>query len=107
MAILWGGAPMFKAIFFLKRKPGISHEQFREHYENSHVKLADKYLGHLMIDAGEIDVRILGIERRIEDVGQRRRSLVGLDQITPLEDGDVTAGAEEAIFDADAAFMTA
>ncbi len=40
---------MFKAIFFLKRKPGITHEQFRQHYESSHVKLADKYLGHLMI----------------------------------------------------------
>ena len=39
---------MFKAIFFLKRKPGITHEQFRQHYESSHVKLADKYLGHLM-----------------------------------------------------------
>jgi hypothetical protein len=39
---------MFKAIFFLKRKAGITHAQFRRHYENSHVKLADKYLGHLM-----------------------------------------------------------
>src|SRR4051812_36712285 len=40
---------MIKVIYFLKRKPGITHEQFREHYENSHVQLARKYLGHLMI----------------------------------------------------------
>ena len=40
---------MFKVIFLLKRKPGITAEQFREHYERSHVKMAQKYLGHLLI----------------------------------------------------------
>jgi EthD domain len=40
---------VIKAVFFLKRIPGITHEEFREHYENVHVKLAQKYLGHLMI----------------------------------------------------------
>lgn len=40
---------MIKAIFLLKRKAGVTHEQFREHYEKSHVKLGQKYLGHLMI----------------------------------------------------------
>jgi len=39
---------MVKMIFMLKRKPGISVEQFREHYEGSHVKLAHKYIGHLL-----------------------------------------------------------
>ena len=39
---------MIKAIFFLKRKAGLTHEQFREHYENSHAKLGQKYLGHLL-----------------------------------------------------------
>lgn len=37
-----------KLVFLLKRKPGITVEQFREHYENSHVKLAQKYIGHLL-----------------------------------------------------------
>lgn len=41
---------MIKIIYFLKRKNGITHEQFREHYENSHVVLAKKYVGHLMKD---------------------------------------------------------
>ena len=40
---------MIKAIFMLRRKPGITHVQFREHYENSHARLGQKYLGHLMI----------------------------------------------------------
>ena len=39
---------MAKLIFFLKRKPGITPEQFREHYEKSHVRYAQKYIGHLL-----------------------------------------------------------
>lgn len=38
---------MFKVIWFLKRKPGITHEQFRDHYENSHSVLAKRHFGHL------------------------------------------------------------
>lgn len=41
---------MIKIIFMLKRKPGTTPEQFRDHYENSHVKLAQKYIGHLLKD---------------------------------------------------------
>ena len=40
---------MIKALFFLKRKEGITHEQFREHFETSHAKLAHEHFGHLMI----------------------------------------------------------
>lgn len=38
---------MYKVLWFLARKPGISHEQFRAHYENSHAPLAMKHFGHL------------------------------------------------------------
>jgi hypothetical protein len=41
---------MYKVLWLLKRKAGISHAAFREHYESSHVKLAHKYIGHLMLD---------------------------------------------------------
>jgi hypothetical protein len=41
---------MFKVIWFLRRKPGMSHEQFREHFETSHVPLAMKHLGHLFVE---------------------------------------------------------
>ena len=40
---------MFKALFHIRRKPGLSHEQFRAHFEGIHVKMAQKYFGHLMI----------------------------------------------------------
>lgn len=39
---------MPKLLFFLKRKRGITKEQFREHYENNHVLYAQKYIGHLL-----------------------------------------------------------
>jgi hypothetical protein len=38
---------MFKVMWLLKRKKGITFEQFRDHYENSHSILGKKYLGHL------------------------------------------------------------
>jgi hypothetical protein len=39
---------MVKILWFLKRKPGLTHQQFRDHYENSHVVMGHKYVGHLM-----------------------------------------------------------
>ena len=41
---------MFKVMWLLRRKPGISHGQFKEHYERSHVVMAQKYIGHLLIE---------------------------------------------------------
>src|SRR5579862_3691840 len=41
---------MFKVIWLLRRKEGISHEQFKEHYERSHVVMAQKYISHLMLE---------------------------------------------------------
>ena len=40
---------MVRYFFFLKRKEGVSHEQFREHFENVHVKIADKYFTDKMV----------------------------------------------------------
>ena len=39
---------MIRIQWLLRRKPGISFEAFREHYESSHAVLGEKYLGHLM-----------------------------------------------------------
>lgn len=41
---------MYKVLWFLRRKHGITHEQFRDHYEASHAKLAERYFGHLMLE---------------------------------------------------------
>jgi hypothetical protein len=40
---------VFKVFWFLKRKPGISFEQFREHYETSHAVLGLRHFGHLLL----------------------------------------------------------
>jgi hypothetical protein len=40
---------MIRIQWLLRRKPGISFAQFREHYETSHAVLGEKYLGHLML----------------------------------------------------------
>jgi hypothetical protein len=39
---------MVTIMWLLRRKPGISFEQFRDHYETSHAVLGAKYFGHLM-----------------------------------------------------------
>jgi hypothetical protein len=35
--------PVYKILLFLKRRPGMSVEAFRDYYENSHVKLCEKH----------------------------------------------------------------
>lgn len=37
-----------KFMVLLKRKEGLTPEQFRDHYENSHVPLGEKFIGHLL-----------------------------------------------------------
>ena len=41
---------MVTMILLLKRKQGMTPEQFRQHYETGHVALARKHLGHLFVD---------------------------------------------------------
>ena len=38
-----------KVLWLLKRKPGTTPEQFREHYERCHAAIGRKYLGHLLL----------------------------------------------------------
>lgn len=39
-----------KFIVLLKRKAGMSPEAFREHYENNHIPLGAKFIGHLLVE---------------------------------------------------------
>ena len=41
---------MYKVIHFVKRKAGVTHEQFKAHMERSHAPLAMKYCGHLFTE---------------------------------------------------------
>lgn len=38
---------MYKLILLVKRKPGLTHEEFRAHYEANHAPLARRSLPHL------------------------------------------------------------
>lgn len=38
---------MYKVFHFIKRKPHLTHAQFRDHFERSHAPLALKFCGHL------------------------------------------------------------
>ena len=38
---------MYKVVWLMKRKPELTHEQFRDHFERSHAPMALKYAGHL------------------------------------------------------------
>ena len=40
---------MIRIQWLLRRKPGITFEQFRKHYETSHAILGERYFGHLML----------------------------------------------------------
>jgi hypothetical protein len=41
---------MYKVFHFVKRKPHLTHEQFREHFERSHAAMAIRYFGHLFTE---------------------------------------------------------
>lgn len=38
---------MERVFVLLKRKPGLTFDEFRNHYESSHALLGEKYFGHL------------------------------------------------------------
>lgn len=38
---------MFKVLHFIRRKPHLTHEQFRDHFERSHAAMAIRFCGHL------------------------------------------------------------
>jgi len=40
---------MYKVLWLLKRRPDVTFEQFRDHYETTHSALGKTYLGHLMV----------------------------------------------------------
>ncbi len=41
---------MVTMILLLKRRPGMTHEEFRHYYESGHAMMAKKYFGHLFMD---------------------------------------------------------
>jgi len=41
---------MYKVLHFIRRKPHLSHEQFKAHFERSHAAMALKFCGHLFVE---------------------------------------------------------
>lgn len=84
-----------KVIFFLKRKSGTTPEQFRAHYENSHVKLAQKYVGHLLLDYKRNYPQFATLNPSNIPAGTRPAPYdIGYDCITEMWVKDETALAE-------------
>jgi hypothetical protein len=74
---------MIAIILLLKRKPGMSREQFRHHYETSHVALAKEYVGHLFVDY--VRHYVHGTNVLAEDeVGWAAQTDSGYDAITKI-----------------------
>ena len=62
---------MYKVLHFIKRKPHLTHEQFRDHFERSHAAMALKFCGHLFssYQRNFIDVVYTGGDSREENSG--------------------------------------
>jgi hypothetical protein len=86
---------MAKLIFLLKRKPGITPEQFRAHYESSHVLLAHKYIGHLLIGYVRNYPGFATLDPSEAPADRRPQSFdIGYDAITEMRVRDMAAVQE-------------
>lgn len=62
---------MIKVIHMIRRKPHLTHAQFREHFERSHAAMALRFCGHLFKEyrRNYVDVAFTGGDSRVEGSG--------------------------------------
>lgn len=62
---------MYKVLHFIKRKPHMTHEQFKEHFERSHAAMALKFCGHLFSEyrRNYVNIAFTGGDSRMADSG--------------------------------------
>jgi len=62
---------MYKVLHFIKRKPHLTHEQFKAHFERSHAAMALKFCGHLFCAyrRNYVNMVYTGGDSRQEDSG--------------------------------------
>lgn len=67
---------MFKVLHFIRRKPHLTHAQFRDHFERSHAAMALKFCGHLFTDyqRNYFDTAYTGGDSRQENSGYGPRA---------------------------------
>ena len=85
-----GEAEMITMVLQLKRKQGLTREQFRDHYERSHVQLARKFGGPLFLDYRRFYV---GSTTGVADDGSWESKDDGFDVITAIDFADEAAFA--------------
>jgi hypothetical protein len=66
---------MYKVLHFIKRKPHMTHEQFKTHFERSHAAMALKFCGHLYSEyrRNYIETAWFGGDARDESSGYRQQ----------------------------------
>ena len=62
---------MYKVLHFIKRKPHLTHEQFKEHFERSHAAMALKFCGRLFsaYRRNYVNIAFTGGDSRVEGSG--------------------------------------
>ncbi|MEJ5977469.1 EthD domain-containing protein [Novosphingobium sp. PS1R-30] len=62
---------MYKVLHFIKRKPHLTHAQFKDHFERSHAAMALKFCGHLFSDyrRNYVDTAWFGGDSRVAGSG--------------------------------------
>lgn len=62
---------MYKVLHFIKRKPHLTHAQFKAHFERSHAAMALKFCGHLFSDyrRNYVDTAWFGGDSRVAGSG--------------------------------------
>lgn len=62
---------MYKVLHFIKRKPHMTHAQFRDHFERSHAAMALKFCGHLFSEyrRNYVNIAYTGGDSRVEGSG--------------------------------------
>jgi hypothetical protein len=66
---------MYKVLHFVKRKPHLTHEQFKTHFERSHAAMAIKFCGHLYSEyrRNYIETAHFGGDSRQEGSGYKQQ----------------------------------
>jgi hypothetical protein len=72
--------PMIRMIIMMKRKEGLSKEEFRQHYEESHSKLGMRFFGNNMHNYTRMYI--------MEDPGDGSGKVCPFDSITTVEFDD-------------------
>ena len=78
---------MYKVLHFIKRKPHMTHAQFRDHFERSHAAMALKFCGHLFSEyrRNYVDLAWFGGDSRVEGSGYREQDWEKIQELVRVQ----------------------